>query len=56
MNTETIITTILTASKGKMLTNGTAHARVVVLGAADSPENWHEITMEEYNAIIEKEI
>lgn len=38
-----------------MLTNGNAYAVEVDLGVGDSPENWHEITIEEYAAILEKE-
>ena len=40
------------AEKGKVLTNGEVFVpsdRKVALGANDSPENWHEITEEEYN-------
>lgn len=38
----------LTASEGKMLTNGTVYASSVRLGDWDSPDNWHEVTIEEY--------
>ena len=41
------------ASKGMMLTNGNAYGATVALGIGDSPENWHEITIEEYVAILD---
>lgn len=44
------------ASEGMMLTNGNTYAVEVDLGNGDSPDNWHEITIEEYNAILEKEV
>lgn len=57
-----IISTIeiqkITASKGMVLTNGEAYSSVggdIYLGVNDSADNWHEITEDEYNAIIEKE-
>lgn len=43
------------AEKGKVLTNGEVFVpseRKVALGVNDSPENWHEITEEEYNTIM----
>lgn len=52
MKIETITQTVLRASEGHKLTNGTAYGSSVVLGAGDSPENWHEITIEEYNAVM----
>lgn len=48
----TIEGNIITASEGMVLTNGENFATVVRLGDWDSPENWHEITKEEYEAIM----
>ena len=42
----------LKADEGKVLTNGEAYSSVggeIYLGLNDSPDNWHEITEEEYN-------
>lgn len=46
MKTESYI--MLKADEGKVLTNGEAYGKVVVLGNGDKPENYHEITDEEY--------
>ena len=43
------------ASEGMMLTNGNAYAKSVALGVADSPNNWSEITVDEYLAITQAE-
>ena len=43
------------AEIGKVLTNGDVYVpsdRKVALGVNDSPDNWHEITEEEYNEIM----
>lgn len=53
MKTQTV--TILKADDGMILTNGNAYGATVALGIWDSAENWHEITMEEYAAIIDAE-
>ena len=42
----------LTASDGMILTNGEAYGKEIYLGKHDSPDNWHEITDSEYEAII----
>ena len=47
--------TKLTASKGMVLTNGEAYGKEIYLGCNDSPENWREITEEEYNRIISEQ-
>ena len=56
MKEETITLRKLTASEGFTLTNGEAYGKEIYLGKYDSPENWHEITDAEYEAILaEKE-
>jgi len=49
------ITTIeikkLTATKGKVLTNGEAFGKEVYLGVNDKPENWSEITEAKYEKL-----
>lgn len=45
----------ITANTGKMLTNGEVYSKEIYLGVNDSPENWWEITDEEYAEIEEKE-
>ena len=51
MTKETITSIKLIASDGMILTNGEAYGKEVYLGTGDSPDNWYEITEEEYNAI-----
>ena len=41
------------ASEGMRLTNGVIFGKVIDLGAGDSPDNYHEITEEEYNKLME---
>ena len=55
MKVETITRMVLRASEGHMLTNGVAYGESVVLGVGDSPDNWSEITVEEYEAIMAKQ-
>ena len=45
----------ITASEGMILTNGEVYSKEVYLGCNDTPDNWHEITEEEYNTILEAE-
>ena len=55
MTINTIELKELKAAEGMVLTNGEAFSEVggsVYLGANDSPDNWHEITEEEYNQIV----
>ena len=59
MKQETIELRKLTADDGKVLTNGEAYGTEIYLGKDDSPENWHEITTEEYETVraeMEKKI
>ena len=51
MATKKNMPTPLRASAGMYLTNGVDYAKVVLLGANDAAENWHEITEAEYNKI-----
>lgn len=55
MEIKEIKQTLLEASEGKILTNGTAYGKVVALGAGDKAENWYEIDLEEYEKILEEE-
>lgn len=55
MKLETIELRKLTASEGHTLTNGEAYSKEIYLGCNDKPENWWEITEEEYNKILEKQ-
>lgn len=45
----------ITASKGKVLTNGETYGKSITLGKNDSRENWYEITEEEYRKIVEEQ-
>lgn len=52
---ETIELRKLTAENGKVLTNGEAYGTEIYLGKNDSPNNWHEIAQEEYEAILARQ-
>jgi hypothetical protein len=55
MKHDTVIINKITADKGKVLTNGQAYSKEIYLGKNDSSENWHEITEEEYQAILKEQ-
>lgn len=55
MEIKKITHTILEASDGHILTNGIAYGYTIALGANDSADNWHEITIEEYEKLIADE-
>lgn len=44
------------ASEGTRLTNGVIFGKVIDLGEGDSPDNYHEITEEEYIKITRDEV
>jgi hypothetical protein len=46
---------VLEASEGMLLTNGEVYATRLELGDWDSPNKYREITMDEYNAILQRE-
>ena len=45
----------LTASDGMWLTDGETYGKMVYLGIDDKPENWYEITQEEYEERTKEE-
>ncbi len=53
MKQETYV--MLTADEGKILTDGKVYGRVIALGNGDSPENYREITVGEYENILAEE-
>lgn len=55
MEIKEIKQTLIEASEGKILTNGTSYGKVVALGVGDKAENWYEIDLEEYEKILEEE-
>lgn len=58
MQTKIVELRMLKASEGMVLTDGENYSSVsgeVYLGVNDSPDNWHEITEEEYNERITNE-
>ncbi len=39
----------LNATEGMIYTNGEIYGRTIFLGSGDSPDNWHEIPLAEYD-------
>ena len=57
MEIKKIELTEIKAAENMALTNGDAYSSVggsIYLGINDNPDNWHEITEEEYNEIQKK--
>lgn len=54
MEIKTITRIKLTADAGMVLTNGETYGKEVYLGTGDSPDNWYEITEQEYKKINEE--
>ena len=46
---------VLTADDGMVLTNGTDYGTVIYLADGVDPASYRQITVEEYNAIVESE-
>lgn len=54
MTKETITTIKLTASEGHILTDGESYGKIVYLASSNEGKDWHEITEEEYQKILEE--
>lgn len=46
----------LIASDGMMLTNGETYGIEIYIGSGDCQDNWREITKDEFEEILEKQI
>ena len=51
MEIQTIELRRLVASEGMVLTNGEVYGKEIYLGCNDKPENWSEISDEEYEQV-----
>ena len=45
----------LTASDGMILTNGEVYGKEIYLGVNDIPDNWHEVSIAEYETKMKEE-
>lgn len=52
MKTTNITLIKLEATEGMVLTDGEIYGKEIYLGCNDSAENYHEITLEEYEMIL----
>ena len=55
MKQETITRIKLTATDGMIITDGRMYGRIIYLANIDNPEDFYEITEEEYNEILARE-
>ena len=55
MNIGTITTTVLSASEGYILTDGEVYGRIIYLAKDRTPDEFHEITEEEYQEILKEQ-
>ena len=46
---------MMVATDGMILTNGETYGREVYLGSGDSPDNWYEIPLAEYEKRMEEQ-
>lgn len=51
MKKETITRIKLTSAEGMILTDGKIYGKEIYLSVSDNPDNWYEISDEEYNEI-----